>query len=693
MKQSILVFLVVLVANMMLQAQISTRFIHPKVISGETNLVHAWSGGINSGQFSEIDLDKDDDMDLFIFDRSSNQVVCFENTGDSYALNEVFASAFPELQHWALLRDYDCDGDNDLFTYSNLGVRVFENVDLNNGIVNFELVIDPLKTQGFSSNINVFFNATDIPIIEDVDGDGDLDFLYFNFANGDFIEFHKNYALENNSCDMELRRVSQQYGQIDVCGCDDFEFNGATCHSNARVLHVTAKAMMAFDNDEDGDHDLVISQEDCNNLSFIENTGSSSVASFDRFTNQFPSFREILDFNTFPATYAIDVTFDGKKDIIISPNDRSSSNRIDFSNTTLLAKGATNSYEMVQPFLQNLMIDLGESAYPVFADLNGDDLLDLIIGHVGSIFFENTISGYSLVNSDLFDLSSLSFTHIRPQVLDINTDGESDLAFTAVDDTNTAALYFILSENKRIDVNNIRNVSLSLESTDQAYFYDYDHDGKLDVLRTNRFGELDFLKNDGSNDDFNLTERIFNILNTTAEVENLGLSIAVGDLNDDQKDDLITTRQSGYMMVYLDVEHNTSDMQKVEIIDSETEQYQPRFGRKSFPSIGVFQNQTVLAIGGIGGGVQLLEIEGVDNGELEVNIFPNPSLDGKVTFETNRLNVRLKIMDIAGKHIKSIRLSEFSTELDLSNLSHGIYVAKHKYNGKAVTRKFVVYSR
>ena len=37
-----------------------------------------WAGGLNYPQFSSIDYDFDGDLDLLVFDRSSNQLKVFE---------------------------------------------------------------------------------------------------------------------------------------------------------------------------------------------------------------------------------------------------------------------------------------------------------------------------------------------------------------------------------------------------------------------------------------------------------------------------------------------------------------------------------------------------------------------------------------------------------------------------------------
>src|SRR5690606_2210349 len=55
----------------------------PRVVRNGDTLELAWSGGFNNPQFSDLDVDFDGDLDLFVFDRSSDQVVVFLQETDA----------------------------------------------------------------------------------------------------------------------------------------------------------------------------------------------------------------------------------------------------------------------------------------------------------------------------------------------------------------------------------------------------------------------------------------------------------------------------------------------------------------------------------------------------------------------------------------------------------------------------------
>jgi len=100
-----------------------------EVVESSRILSMPWAGGLNTAQYNAIDLDNDGLDDLMIFNRDNNKVLTFINAGDKYIYTPEFEHLFPEgLEHWVLLRDYNCDGKADIFTSSIFGMSLYENV-------------------------------------------------------------------------------------------------------------------------------------------------------------------------------------------------------------------------------------------------------------------------------------------------------------------------------------------------------------------------------------------------------------------------------------------------------------------------------------------------------------------------------------------------------------------------------------
>ena len=114
---------------------------------------------------------------------------------------------FLKLHDWMLLADYNCDGKNDIYTYSSGGMAIYENTSTTNLSFSFSHFIG-LSITG-SNNLNIYISPVDIPAIADIDYDGDLDILTFSILGG-FVEYHKNMAMElTGNCDTVAFELSE----------------------------------------------------------------------------------------------------------------------------------------------------------------------------------------------------------------------------------------------------------------------------------------------------------------------------------------------------------------------------------------------------------------------------------------------------------------------------------------------------
>ena len=170
------------------QAQTKNRVLSVPVQQYGQTLRMPWTGGMDSPEFSEVDLNNDGIKDLFVFDKVGNKVLTFLSNGDGsdtmYTYAPEYEALFPSgLSQWALLIDYNHDGIPDIFTHSSFansaGIRVFKG-SIQNGYLHYDLVCPLIKytDQGFTTSI--FSNPNDIPVITDVNRDGYLDILSYN---------------------------------------------------------------------------------------------------------------------------------------------------------------------------------------------------------------------------------------------------------------------------------------------------------------------------------------------------------------------------------------------------------------------------------------------------------------------------------------------------------------------------------
>ncbi|MBK7754342.1 MAG: VCBS repeat-containing protein [Flavobacteriales bacterium] len=172
------------------------------VVRDTVTLAMPWVGGLNWCQVSQADMDLDGEKDLFIFDRSGNEVIALIHQGgpgsSTYTYDPIISTTWPfnELESWAYLRDYNCDGKQDLFSYSpgQGGFSVHKNVSTGSEL-EFELAYSLVGSNYVPTwSPNLYVTQVDLPAIDDMDGDGDLDVLTFSIF-GAYVEYHRNLSM------------------------------------------------------------------------------------------------------------------------------------------------------------------------------------------------------------------------------------------------------------------------------------------------------------------------------------------------------------------------------------------------------------------------------------------------------------------------------------------------------------------
>ncbi len=582
-----------------------------KVLVQQDTLINAWAGGLNGAQYSNIDLNGNGRMDLAVFDRNSNRLLTFIATpaaaGMRWEYRPEFATLFPAMERWMLLKDFDNDGRMDIFTeaqvtFGGRGVKVYRNVTPPGQPLKFELVVDGIISTSVNGGpLLLPVSAGDLPAIADVDGDGDLDILAYEMG-GSYVEYHRNMSMERygNPNRWEFVKVTNCWGgfteEYHTCGVfrtgisNCTESNPESGHaptrpspgvvlsveSEEKILHSGA-ALTAIDINNDGVTDVLSGNVHCTILNLLINKGTPRNASIQEVQKNFPAYNTPVNLFVFPAAYMADVDFDGKTDMLVTPSTTvNEENRVDFRNSNWFYKNnsTTNSpvFDLKQEnFLQNTMIDLGENTEPALADFDGDGDLDLFVGHYGvpkgnllyaSIsLYENIGSPqapvFKLLTHDYLGLSNQQLRRLKPIFTDLNGDSSLDFAFMGSSSTNTRLHYILNTATKgkafQFETSNIQTLPLPISTEDSPAFYDIDNDGLLDVLVGRFSGRLLYYRNTGTNN--NPTYQLANneLGGLGDDISRGNLKIFLRDLNGNKKPELITGDRSGYITIYQDI--------------------------------------------------------------------------------------------------------------------------------------------
>lgn len=517
------------------------------VFSNGNEMTMPWAGGLNYPQFSSIDYDFDGDLDLLVFDRSNNQIKIFEQMTDGtspfYKYDTEGASLFPDdLRYRLFAVDYDMDGRKDLFAYGIGGLKVYRNTGDNTNGLSWVIADDLLYSDNWGTPLSLYVSSSDIPAIVDVDFDGDIDVLTFHIG-GEYLRYHKNLSRElyghSDSLIFELKNecwgtfredvsTNSVYLNDQTTPCTtgnlpnpefpQFEGKkemGDKAHSGSTVL--------ALDIDGSGVMDLILGDVAFPNLNLMINGGdsvnqNSAMISTDPL---FPSNSIPANMQLFPASYHIDVDFDGVKDLIVAPNAKNISENeksVHFYKNTG-SNEVSNFVFQQKDFLQSEMIEHGTGSIPVFNDVDGDGLVDLMVANIFSYkavldkesriaYYKNTGTPsdpiFTLIDKDYQNLSDLDVgLRMYPAFGDLNGDAKNDMILGLEDGTlsyfvNNSSGAFISYASPIPNMTDASNTVIQNGLYAAPQLFDLNNDGLLDLIIGIKTGELIYYENIGS---------------------------------------------------------------------------------------------------------------------------------------------------------------------------------------------------
>ncbi|MEO5643452.1 MAG: T9SS type A sorting domain-containing protein [Bacteroidia bacterium] len=722
-----------------LQAQTTVGFSRVdsvRVYSNNRPLLFPWAGGMNFCQFSDIDLDQDGILDLFVFDRSGNKITTYLNKGTAnqvdYVLAPQYVSKFPLMHDWALLRDYNCDGKMDIFTCTIAGFSIYRNTSTLASGLQFQLesaIVNTDRSPNSSHFIgNLFVSQVDVPAIRDIDGDGDLDVLTFE-NGGNKVEYHKNMSIERYGiCDsIEYITSTNCWGEFTENATNSLVVFNTTCppvpiaqDENSAAEHSTAHSgscIECIEVDNDGDQDILLGDLSNPQITFLRNGGTNTYALMDMQDDSFPSYDVMLDLDVYGCGFHLDVNNDGKKDILFSPNAPNTSEN--FHSSVYYRNTNTNTDVQVtyvqSGFLQDSMLDFGEGTYPVFFDYDNDGDKDLFIGNYGYYqtagpyeskiaLLKNTGTStspvYTLITRDFANIHANypSITGMAITFGDLDGDGDKDMI---IGDFTGALNYF---EKQPGPADNFVFITSTYQSIDIGNFaapqlIDVDRDSKLDLIIGKQSGTISYYHNNGT-----VNAPVFGLVTTffgNVRVNQVGYPTGFSTpcmYDDSGNYILIVGSERGWINRYDNIDGNLSgaftrsDSMYVSIYE----------GGKLAPAVADVNNDGWydMVIGNYAGGISLFYGDTtVFTGELNLHqtasfsIFPNPANES-VTVSTEKTIYSRQffiVNDLSGKEILRHEIFSQQTTIPVAELAAGIYICTLlDENGTAAKNKLII---
>jgi len=526
-------FIILLTAPLLYSQPFLQRFGGiPFTING-VNSLNPFNGGIDQPRFQMLDIDGDNDLDLFLFDRDTS-LNYYRNDGN--AQNPIFILVSNRFQNLSFKSWFyfakllDSDNDYDLLAGGvNQTIKIYRNTGSPNNPI-FELWTNTLLS---SSGDTIIGESISNHHVADIDADGDLD-LFLGSSLGT-IAFYRNIG---GTSIPNFQFVTDRFANLEIIG------------GGLNDPRHGANSIIFSDNDCDNDLDLFWGDFFQPSVYYIKNTGNAQNFNWTVIDSSYPhpSPWVSLGYNM-PRQY--DTDNDGLMDLFIGVlyGSQTKNNFVYYRNI-----GPCNnpSYTKVT---ENYILnpDVGSNSFPSLVDIDNDNDFDIFIGsdHSTISFYRNIGSPASpafILVTDSIPILHVSFNY-APCFGDLNGDSRKDLLLGAFDgrirlllntSSNLSNPQFTLTPNPFFDT-----VDVGQSST--PALVDIDNDGDLDLFVGNWNGRISYYVNNGTSSVPNFTF-----------ITNFYLSIDVGDestlsfadIDGDGDKDMFIGRRDGRISFY-----------------------------------------------------------------------------------------------------------------------------------------------
>jgi uncharacterized protein (DUF2141 family) len=451
---------------------------------------HPFLGGFDVPRPQFVDIDGDGDLDLFVQERS-DALMFFENTGTAAAARyEWRTDRYLDLSigEWSRFVDVDGDGAVDLLAEQPFSyMRLYRNAG-GPAEARFELAADSIQD---IRGEPVFSDRQNIPYLIDLDCDGNLD-LFLGRVDGTVTRY------EQASADGGVPRfafVTDRFENIEIIG----QLVGSARHG--------ANSMVFADWDGDGDPDLFWGDFFEPGLLLLENGGSCTSPSFRVQPLPVTADGDSIATSGFNASALADIDADGDLDLFIgvlggafNPN-RTAGENFYFHEQTSPRTLALRT----RRFLDG--IDVGSESVPALGDIDGDGDLDLLVApkidpaklDASRLYLFRNTGGARAPAFQLADTIDLATSyHYAPALGDLDGDGLLDLVLGTWND----GVQFYMNRGTRGEPSwqsdTTDTIRLTRGSNAIPALADVDDDGDLDLFVGEASGEVNFYRNAGS---------------------------------------------------------------------------------------------------------------------------------------------------------------------------------------------------
>ncbi|NUM30757.1 MAG: T9SS type A sorting domain-containing protein [Bacteroidetes bacterium] len=689
-------------------------------------------GGLNQPQFQKLDINNDGLKDLVIHDRSGGMILPFINKGGNdiskYIYSPEYVSCFPKMYDtWFLLVDYDKDGKEDLWTKINFKATLFKNITKKSDKrVSFVQISPQLMAYNFNpaplDSNTVSADNFNIPAIADMDGDGDIDIFSYQVNEGNFLIYR------NMTVDFNLPLHPPVFDLADWCW-GNFRDTGSSgymiypCGYKIYRKHNGGSTLLWFDNDNDGDMDLLLGNAGKTNIQFFKNGKKEYNLTYDSIIGvdgNWPSSNTSVSLQSFPGIFLLDVDNDSINDILIAPNQYDYNYTVKETKQVLFYKNeGTNLYPDFKlkktNFFTDEFLDHGAYTSPVLQDIDNDNDLDLIIATNGDNAITNNYNDrlilyrnignaqkpvFKLEDEDLWGLSYDSIRFLSICFGDLNGDSKIDMlagnyfgSLYYYKNIGTSTTWAFTTPTK-----NFENIRVGERSTPQII--DLDKDGLNDIIVGEFNGNFNYYKNTGSSSvpkytliDDTLGNFIVNEVtdyDTSHNPKYYWIGNASGiitDINNDGKFEMVCGGNEGKIRVFKFATYNQPKYieDTTILFDSSYMRYNTLdFGADSKPAIGDIDGDGVkdIIVGNNRGGIHLLKgkVEISNTSKLVKNkmpvIYPNPNHGNILNINKNDNEIySFKILNISGKTILTENSNPHSDfhQIKIDSLNRGVY--------------------